>query len=187
MYYTTNKIWNDALFFKENKKREESNFYQDGKPRLRIGENYSLFDNACEGFIPIERVYKLIGVVNTLNGIQIDSYIMKQIDGPETTIFSLTKSDCKLLGIEYEEGLQLFPFGLDWSLCKADREKYQAYRKEKEEAKKKQEALIMAEKEKEKQIKEEMLRKISDIMIEFSSSYDKRTKAYLKQNFFYKR
>lgn len=81
---------------------------------FKIGDLYSLSGNDCDGFKMDKKVYQLIAIVNEFNGNVLDSLVMKQVDGDSDTIFSLTKNDCKLLGVEFQSGLQLFPKKLNW-------------------------------------------------------------------------
>lgn len=87
-------------------------------PRFIIGENYSLKGVSCDGFDMPEKVYKLIGIVNEYAGVNVDSVIVKQVGGERGQIFTLSKNDCAQLGIEYENGLQLFPKKMSWTRVK---------------------------------------------------------------------
>ena len=79
-----------------------------------IGDIYSLTkEDCCEFELPTKK-YKLIGVINTVNEIDINSLVMKQVEGEQSLIFSLSKMDCKLFNIPFEQGLQLFPQNLGW-------------------------------------------------------------------------
>lgn len=79
-----------------------------------IGSNYILKGVECDDFSMPSKEFQLLGIIDTLEGIKLDSLIMKQISGPTSTIFSLTKSDCKKIGIDFQQGLQLFPKNLNW-------------------------------------------------------------------------
>lgn len=81
---------------------------------LNVGDKCSLVYKGEDDFQEVEKSYVIVGQVKELNGIEIDGLIVKQVGGIETTIFSLTKTDCKILGIEYRPGLQLFPRGMGW-------------------------------------------------------------------------
>ena len=87
-------------------------------PKFMKGEKYSLSGVSCEGFEMPEKVYKLIGIHDSYDGIDINSVIVKQISGDKDKIFTLSKNDCACMGIEYEEGLQLFPKHLNWKRVK---------------------------------------------------------------------
>ena len=78
------------------------------------GDKYALVLQGEEDFQYIERIYTVVGKISKLNNIVIDAVIVKQIGGDNTTKFSLTKADCRELGIKYEPGLQLFPSNMDW-------------------------------------------------------------------------
>lgn len=81
---------------------------------IEIRDILSLKNDVAEGFEPTTKKFKIISYIEKIGEIPIDSYVMKQVDGPVGTIFSLTKYDCKELGIKYEKGLQLFPKNLNW-------------------------------------------------------------------------
>lgn len=53
--------------------------------------------------------YELIKLVEKLDGVCVNSLIMKPIDNVETKIYSLSKTDCEYLNIPYQNGLQIFP------------------------------------------------------------------------------
>jgi len=86
----------------------------DEERRLVIGERYSLTGSPCEGFQMDERIYELIGKVDTFNGVDVNSLIVKQVGGMESVKFALSKSDCDDIGIEYQKGLILLPRDLSW-------------------------------------------------------------------------
>lgn len=71
-----------------------------------------------------KKVYELIGIVNNIHGIDVDSLIMRQVSGERGTIFSLSKSDCAFIGIPYEEGLQLFPMSMGWKELNEEERKF---------------------------------------------------------------
>lgn len=81
---------------------------------IEIRDILLLKNDVAEGFEPITKKFKIISYIEKIGEIPIDSYIMKQVEGPVSTVFSLTKYDCKELGIQYERGLQLFPKNLNW-------------------------------------------------------------------------
>lgn len=81
---------------------------------LKTNQLYSLQGENCEGFSMPTRVYSCKGFIDDIGGMKIDSVVMKQVEGDTDTIFSLTKLDCKLLGIPFEEKLQLFPKDFNW-------------------------------------------------------------------------
>lgn len=74
----------------------------------------SLETDTIEGIEKVKTEYQLIGELNNLYGVKIDSYIVKRIDEIKNNIYSLTKYDCKVLGIEFQRGLQLIPKNIGW-------------------------------------------------------------------------
>lgn len=82
--------------------------------RFCTGGHYTLTTEACDGFPSTTKTYECKGVVKAMSGVDINSVIMKQIDGDSGAIFSLTKADCKILGVTFEDGLQLFPESMGW-------------------------------------------------------------------------
>ena len=59
--------------------------------------------------------YEHIKTINSVDGVNMDSVVMKQIDGDKSTIFSLTKADCQKLNIPFSQGLQIFPKNMGWN------------------------------------------------------------------------
>lgn len=67
-----------------------------------------------------KRYYRILGIINKINDIEINSYLIKEVsptqDGKwaysksNRTKFSLTRSDCKFLNIDYEDGIEVYPF-----------------------------------------------------------------------------
>ena len=45
--------------------------------------------------------------------------ILKQVEGPKGTIFTLNRNDCKRYHIKYEPGLQVFSMEFNWIPCNA--------------------------------------------------------------------
>lgn len=82
---------------------------------LIVGNLYSLQGDECDGFKMPIRVYSCKGLIPTFKGVNLDAVVMKQVEGEEDTIFSLTRQDCKILGLEYEDKLQLFPISFNWN------------------------------------------------------------------------
>lgn len=78
------------------------------------GETYSLTGESCDDFDMPTQLYELVDIINSVNGVVIDSLVMKRKTQTNSTIFSLTKNDCKCLGIEFEHGLQLLSKNLAW-------------------------------------------------------------------------
>jgi hypothetical protein len=54
-------------------------------------------------------------MVDEFAGTKVDSLIVKQIGGEDSgNIYTISKNDCMFLGIEYQNGLQLFSKSLSW-------------------------------------------------------------------------
>lgn len=84
------------------------------KPFFVVGDVYKLSGADCDDFIMPEKEYELVAVLENVNDIILDSVVMRQISGDISTIFSLTKLDCKNLNIDFQRGLQIFPKNLNW-------------------------------------------------------------------------
>ena len=97
---------------KENEKAIRKAEVQRNK--FTIGNIYTLSGVECDDFEMPKKEYQLIDIVKNINGVTLDSVVMKQISGEQSTIFSLTKNDCRNLRIQFQQGLQLFPTNLNW-------------------------------------------------------------------------
>ena len=122
------------------------------KPLFKKGSLMALVNSGCDDFDETERVYEFIGVVTTINSIEVNSIIVKQVEGDRGMIFSLTKDDCKEIGIEYEPCLQLFPYNMNWQVPKKIKKEIE------EEIKKVEAELSKIRKEKDKIDKEKQER-----------------------------
>ena len=126
----TDIIINDESFLMAEIDGNENNIKslpskkQDYLPQLSFnrGDKYALVLQGEEDFQNIERTYVVVGKIDKLNNIEIDAVIVKQIGGDNTTIFSLTKADCKELGIKYVPGLQLFPANMNWKQIEEEKD-----------------------------------------------------------------
>ena len=79
------------------------------KPNF-VDKTFSISGLECDDFSMPIRKYKVIGDISNVDGIDINSFIVKQIEGDTShSMFTLTKNDCKHLGIDYQSGLQLLP------------------------------------------------------------------------------
>ena len=85
-----------------------------GLPTFIIGEKYALNGVSCDGFEMKEKVYELIGIIDTYGGVAVESVIVKQVSGEVGNIYALSKNDCDKIGVEFQQGLQLFPKSLPW-------------------------------------------------------------------------
>ena len=84
------------------------------KKTLQVGERYALQGTTCDEFEMPTKVYEVKKILDIVKGITLNSVVVKQVSGPTSTIFSLTKDDCKLLGIPFETSLQIFPLNQGW-------------------------------------------------------------------------
>ena len=84
------------------------------KVTLYVGERYSLSGVSCEGFEMPKKTYVVKGFVDEYGEVAVNAVIVKQVGGDVGHIYTLSKNDCECLGIEYENGLQLFPREMDW-------------------------------------------------------------------------
>lgn len=87
-------------------------------PAFIKGEKYALKGTSCEGFEMPTKIYQLVAIHDKFDDVDINSIIVKQISGDNSKIFTLSKNDCQHIGIDYEQGLQLFPKDLKWELVK---------------------------------------------------------------------
>ena len=84
---------------------------------LKQGDKLCLKGDECDGFSMQESVYEYVEHIGKVNGIDIDSFVVKRVyDGSKESpkIFSLTKDDCKMLNIQFQQGLELCPQNLPW-------------------------------------------------------------------------
>lgn len=102
-------FFSDKLKFIPPKQEEEPNQF------FENGEKYELSGISCEDFTMPKKVYEHIKTINSVDGVNMDSVVMKQIDGDKSTIFSLTKADCQKLNIPFSQGLQIFPKNMGWN------------------------------------------------------------------------
>lgn len=84
------------------------------KPTYIPGQVYSIQGKNCDGFSVAKRFYKIIHVFKTLFDIPINSLVVRQIGGPQSTIWTLSRNDCDKLNIQYYPHLQLFPISMNW-------------------------------------------------------------------------
>ena len=89
--------------------------------KFEIGKLYSLQGETCEDFKMPIKIYELIAIIKSLNGIQLNSIVVKEISETDDSIFSLTKLDCSLLGVSFQRGLELYPMSLDWKKVEAEK------------------------------------------------------------------
>lgn len=114
-------IWRNQAF--ENYKYENMLNYEDNKSQTTFKafkENcvYLLKRESLDGSEQQEKTYLLVKYIHDIFGIVLDCLVVKQLSGNNEKIFTLTKSDCSLLNIEYQSGLQILPSQLNWKEVK---------------------------------------------------------------------
>lgn len=106
------------LFFDPHKmgvKRKDEDFEKFAK-----GKIFSLQGIECDDFSMPKKEYEVIKHIDKVDGVNFGGVVVKQISGDNSTIFSLTKQDCKNLGIEFQPSLQIFPSNMDWREVKVN-------------------------------------------------------------------
>lgn len=78
------------------------------------GFAYGIKGEDCDDFIMPERIYRVIKILKSVYDVPLNAVIVKQVYGPVSTTWSLTRTDCKRLGINYAKGLQIFPINMPW-------------------------------------------------------------------------
>lgn len=82
--------------------------------KFKKGDVFALQGVECDDFSMPVKEYEVIKKVDEIFGIQLDGLVVKQISGDTSTIFSLTKTDCQTLGIEFQPRLLFFPMNMNW-------------------------------------------------------------------------
>lgn len=83
-----------------------------------IGQVYMLRQKSVCGSKEIVKKYVLKKFIYTSKNEILNVLILKQIEGPTGTIFTLNRNDCKRYHIKYEPGLQVFSMEFNWIPCK---------------------------------------------------------------------
>lgn len=91
-----------------------------------IGDMYTTQGTQCDGFDMPIKTYLLVGYIKKFGDVDVNALVMKQVGGEVGTTYSLSKNDCSLLGIEYTEGLQLFPMDMKFNHVE-DKRPYDPY------------------------------------------------------------
>lgn len=94
--------------------------YENNKSQTSFKENcvYLLKRETLDGSEQQEKTYLLVKYIHDIFGIVLDCLVVKQLSGNNEKIFTLTKSDCSLLEIKYQSGLQILPAQLNWEPVK---------------------------------------------------------------------
>lgn len=88
------------------------------KRKFVVGELLSLKTKPKCGSREIIKGYKVIKYIYTMNRIETNILILKQIYGPQGHIYTLNAHDCRKLHIKYQPGLQVFPMNMNWGKFK---------------------------------------------------------------------
>ena len=110
--------WSDAYIEKKRREAElnDRHFYLPNgctvaeKVRFLVGEEYTLETSTYKE----EFVCK--AVIDSLEGIPLDIVIMLSKERKNRKKFSLTPSDCKILNIDFEIGLEVYSTTLNWNV-----------------------------------------------------------------------
>jgi hypothetical protein len=119
--YFNKKEYLESLKEKEDKTEEEPK--EEDRRHFEIGANYTLSSEENEDFDTEKSLYNVVATVGTIADIPVDAVVVKQLEGEEGKMFTLTKNDCKYLGIPFQERLMLFPKGMNWEKALTDDEK----------------------------------------------------------------
>mgnify|MGYP006962948631 CR=1 FL=1 len=83
-----------------------------------IGQKYMLRQKSVCGSREIVKKYICKKFIYTSKSQLLNVLILKQVEGPQGTIFTLNRNDCKMYHIKYEPGLQVFSMEFNWIPCK---------------------------------------------------------------------
>jgi hypothetical protein len=78
------------------------------------GNIYKLRVRGKFGIRGYERRYVLKKFIYNVKNVPVNVVIMKQLSGPRSTTFTLSKSDCIRFHIKYEDGLQVMSMAMNW-------------------------------------------------------------------------
>ena len=86
--------------------------------KFKEGDVFSLQGVECDDFTMPIKEYKVVKKVDEIFGVKLDGIVVKQVSGDTSTIFSLTKTDCQTLGVDFEPCLTFFPINMNWKEVK---------------------------------------------------------------------
>ena len=101
-------LYNDKIQKTYKKKQKVKN------KKYFIGNTYMLRYKSIEGSQEIIKKFILKKYIYDVNETDVNILILKQIDGLQNNIYTLTKSDCLKYHIKYEPGLQVFSMNLNF-------------------------------------------------------------------------
>lgn len=88
------------------------------KKKFVVGKKYMLRQKSVCGSREIIKKYICKKFIYTVKDELLNILILKQVEGPKGTIFTLNRNDCKRYHIKYEPGLQVFSMEFNWIPCK---------------------------------------------------------------------
>lgn len=116
------QLSNEISIINQEKKLQQNSLIVDKTPKVEglvkywsdfeVGKQYYLWARRITN--SNKKIYILKYLIKELNGDTLNICIMKQQEGPQTKIFTLTESDCEHIGIDFEDGLEVYPANLFW-------------------------------------------------------------------------
>ena len=88
------------------------------KKKFVVGKKYMLRQKSVCGSREIIKKYVCKKFIYTVKDELLNILILKQVEGPKGTIFTLNRNDCKRYHIKYEPGLQVFSMECNLIPCK---------------------------------------------------------------------
>lgn len=119
---TTNKEQEQEAYIEppveETKQEAKNNAKALVKKKFVVGKKYMLRQKSVCGSREIIKKYVCKKFIYTVKDELLNILILKQVEGPKGTIFTLNRNDCKRYHIKYEPGLQVFSMEFNWIPCK---------------------------------------------------------------------
>lgn len=102
----------DKALFKKSLKEK---YYSQKKLKFKKDGLYVIKAKNVPGLKFNKRIYKVVQIVWCLNDtVDLSSIVVKQVYGPDKFLSCLSQSDCQMLHIKYEPGLQIMSMYLNW-------------------------------------------------------------------------
>ena len=119
---TTNKEQEQEAYIDPSvevtKRKAKNNAKALVKKKFVVGKKYMLRQKSVCGSREIIKKYVCKKFIYTVKDELLNILILKQVEGPKGTIFTLNRNDCKRYHIKYEPGLQVFSMEFNWIPCK---------------------------------------------------------------------
>ena len=119
---TTNKEQEQEAYIEPSvevtKQKAKNNAKALVKKKFVVGKKYMLRQKSVCGSREIIKKYVCKKFIYTVKDEILNILILKQVEGPKGTIFTLNRNDCKRYHIKYEPGLQVFSMEFNWIPCK---------------------------------------------------------------------